>query len=159
MQTALDIDELRRFLLAAKRATYAAQGDAASVTPLLPQSKQLEYSAAPFAYRDIYFGLFRFSGQELVYEAERPLWSMTYSGGLLPEATQENAAEIYAFLRQALLALPADLPLRGPAALTDGALHYRCEITGTLAAFRGQESISKNDQRLYELNFAGGLLN
>lgn len=58
--------ELERFLFLAKSATDAAQGDAASVAPLLADSKQLEYRDGPLLYRDIYVGMVRFVGQEIV---------------------------------------------------------------------------------------------
>ena len=45
-----------QFLRSAKAATYAAQGDDASVTPVLPDSRQLEYRDGTFLYRDIYVG-------------------------------------------------------------------------------------------------------
>jgi hypothetical protein len=57
---------LLAFLLRAKRRTYALLGDAASVTPLLPGSRQLEYREDPLLYRDVYFGLRSFVGQETV---------------------------------------------------------------------------------------------
>ena len=50
------------FLLKAKKSTYAVQGDRAMVSPLLPGSKQLEFSEGNFIYRDIYFGFTRFVG-------------------------------------------------------------------------------------------------
>src|SRR2546425_1028562 len=45
------------FLVNAKRQTYAAQGDDATVTPLLPGSRQLEYREGVLLYRDINFGI------------------------------------------------------------------------------------------------------
>lgn len=42
--------EFIAFLRAAKLSTYAAQGDDATVFPLLPGSKQLEYSRDPLLY-------------------------------------------------------------------------------------------------------------
>jgi hypothetical protein len=68
----LSIPDLKRFLFAAKQATYAAQGDAASVPPALPDTRQLEYADGDFLYRDIYVGMFRFVGQEIVYLSGRP---------------------------------------------------------------------------------------
>jgi hypothetical protein len=56
------------FLVNAKRQTYAAQGDDATVTPLVPGSRQLEYQEGALLYRDIYFGGGYFVGQETVYE-------------------------------------------------------------------------------------------
>jgi hypothetical protein len=52
------IDRLVRFLLEAKRRTYAGLDDDATVsTPLLPGSKQLEHRDGEFLCRDIYFGM------------------------------------------------------------------------------------------------------
>lgn len=85
---------LVEFLRAAKAATYAAQGDDASVPPALPDSKQLEFRDGPFLYRDIYLGMFRFVGQEVVYLADRALWSMSYAGGLAPGVAQSAGRPI-----------------------------------------------------------------
>ena len=92
------------FLVEAKQQTYASQGDDASITPpQLAGSRQLEYRRGSFLYRDIYFGVSYFVGQEIVYKDNRPYWSMSYAGGVEPAIT--NALEIrpiYAFLREAL---------------------------------------------------------
>jgi hypothetical protein len=56
--------DLAAFLMEAKRRTYAGLDDDATVaTPLLAGSKQLEHRAAPYAYRDIYFGIGFFVGR------------------------------------------------------------------------------------------------
>jgi hypothetical protein len=55
---------VRGLLLEAKRTTYAGRGDEATVMPLLPGSKQLEYRDGDYLYRDIYFGMAYFVGQE-----------------------------------------------------------------------------------------------
>ena len=70
----------------AMKATYAAQENISDVAPLLPDSKQLEYRAHAYLYRDVYFGGVRFAGHEVVYLSERAIWSMSYAGGLLPNA-------------------------------------------------------------------------
>ena len=158
MSSPLSIPDLKRFLSAAKQATYAAQGDAASVPPLLPDSRQLEYSDAGFLYRDIYVGMFRFVGQEIVYFSGRPVWSMSYAGGLLPDVEPSSASRIYDFLRKALRALPPELPLRGPALFEEANLRYSCHYTGSVERFHGSEVIADADIRLYELDFAGGLV-
>jgi hypothetical protein len=70
-------DAFLHFLLAAKRSTYANQGDEATVTPLWPGSKQLEFREGDFSYRDVYIGMAYFAGQEIVMHREQPVWSMT----------------------------------------------------------------------------------
>lgn len=147
-----------QFLRSAKAATYAAQGDDASVTPVLPDSRQLEYCDGAFLYRDIYVGMFRFVGQEVVYLNDRAVWSMSYAGGLVQDVSGSAARPVYAFLRRALLAPPSEFPVRGPAELAADGLRYACNCEGSLAWFQGSERITQDGTPLYALRFAGGLL-
>src|SRR5438128_11941856 len=99
------------FLVNAKRQTYAAQGDDATVTPLLPGSRQLEYRDGPLLYRDIYFGGEYFVGQETVYHNSSALWAMVYAGGLTSVvARAADMHRIYDFLRAALRQVPTKRP-------------------------------------------------
>ncbi len=147
---------LQRFVRAAKLATYATQGDAASVPPLLPDSKQLEYRDGEFFYRDIYVGLLRFAGQEVVYVSGRATWSMSYSGGLSAGVADSDATQVYGFLRQALREVPPESPLRGPPALVGQTLRYECQASGTFEHFRGAETVTRGAHILYQLDFSGG---
>ena len=150
--------EFLGFLVSAKQATYAGQSDLASVAPVLPGSKQLEFAEGEFLYRDIYVGMFRFVGQEIVYASGQPVWSMSYSGGLLQGTPQASAKAVYSFLRAALRALPAEFPVRGPALLEAESLCYVCQHSGSIEAFQGHELISETGLPIYELHFSGGLL-
>jgi Domain of unknown function (DUF5680) len=151
--------ELIEFVSKAKLATYAALGDEASVSPLLPESKQLEYREGEFLYRDIYVGMFRFVGQEIVYQAGKVVWSMAYGGGLVPTYPKEKVPPVYEFLREALKQVPLELPLRGPQVLekTDDLL-YRCDVEGNFGAFHGVEYIREYGKPIFKLAFAGGLV-
>ena len=111
MTVALDV--LVTFLLDAKHATYASEGGDAVVAPLLPGAHQLEYRAGPFLYRDIYYGSEQFFGQETVYHADQPLWSMGYGGWML-----DNSVPLGGFLKEALRHVERDRPFRGPAGET-----------------------------------------
>jgi hypothetical protein len=93
-----DLDAFVGFLLQAKRATYAAVGDDAAVAPLVPGSKQLEYRAGDYLYRDIYLGMPFFVGQEVVAHRDRPVWSMSYAGGMRRPSPDADARAVYAFL-------------------------------------------------------------
>ncbi|MFX8235358.1 DUF5680 domain-containing protein, partial [Acinetobacter baumannii] len=74
-----------------------------------------EHRAPPYAYRDIYFGMGFFVGQETVSQDDRVIWSMSYSGGARAEiADRDGFLAIYKFLRQALLAVRVEEPFRGP---------------------------------------------
>jgi hypothetical protein len=155
-----DHQALAAFLIEAKRRTYAGLDDDATVAaPLLNGSKQLEHRAGPYAYRDIYFGMAFFVGQETVSKGERVIWSMCYSGGARPEVTgRDTLLSLYRFLRQALLAGDVGAPYRGPALFRRDEMTYRNDFDGTLACFHGVEQISRQGPVLYEVRYSGGLL-
>ncbi|UPK32876.1 DUF5680 domain-containing protein [Bradyrhizobium sp. 186] len=153
--------DLATFLVEAKRRTYAGLDDDATVAaPLLAGSKQLEHRAPPYVYRDIYFGMGFFVGQETVSRDDRVVWSMSYSGGARAEITDRDTFHaIYKFLRQALLAVRAEESYRGPRLFEQADMIYRNEFEGSLDRFHGIETISRqNGALLYELRYGGGLL-
>ena len=154
------LDDLAAFLIEAKRRTYAGLDDDATIAvSLLAGSKQLEHRAAPYAYRDIYFGMGFFVGQETVSKDDRVIWSMSYSGGARPEISDRTQLlAIYGFLRQALLRVGGDRPYRGPPIFTAGDMTYRCDVEGAIARFQGNETISQGGAIIYELCYSGGLL-
>jgi Domain of unknown function (DUF5680) len=150
---------LVNFLLRAKRHTYASQGDQATVPPLLPGSKQLEYLDGLFLYRDIYVGMAYFVGQEIVSYQNHPVWSMSYAGGVAPTVTDQAAIRaIYACLRLALRQGTVDQPYRGPAVVREGPFVYTNQSQGSMAAFWGHERITDDTQPVYELRYNGGVL-
>jgi hypothetical protein len=152
-------DEFIQFLLAAKRHTYAGQDDDSTVSPLLAGSRQLEYRAEPFFYRDIYFGLSYFVGQETVYYAERPVWSMSYAGGTAPDITSwPEVKSIYAFLRAAMKLVSAERPFRGPQLYAGDDYRYRDDSQGDIERFWGEEQIMHGSTKVYELRYMGGML-
>jgi hypothetical protein len=153
--------DLAAFLVEAKRRTYAGLDDDATVAaPLLAGSKQLEHRAPPYAYRDIYFGMGFFAGQETVSRDERVIWSMSYSGGAGAKiADRDTFLAIYKFLRQALLGVSVEQPYRGPRSFEQAGMIYRNEAVGALDCFHGVETISRYDGApLHELRYSGGLL-
>ncbi|HEU5438496.1 MAG TPA: DUF5680 domain-containing protein [Ktedonobacterales bacterium] len=148
------------FLVEAKRAAYDYQGNATmAVEPLLPGAHQFEYAAGPYLYRDIYVGMARFAGQEMIYFEDRPIWSMSYAGGVVPAlAHPDEVARVYAFLRAALCLMTPDRPFRGPALFREGELEYHDECTGELEAFHGHETIRHAGRTVYTLRYGGGAL-
>ena len=148
---------LRAFLLDAKRNTYAAQGDEATVAnSLLPGGKQLEWRSGNLLYRDIYFGMGYFTGQETVYWENLPVWAMCYSGGVIGESGQHEIQRVYSFLREALRLVPGEQPFRGPREFASGAFIYQTDVNGTIERFEGREEIFVNESLRYALIFAGG---
>lgn len=152
-------DELIHFLLHAKRQTCTGQGDEAPVAPLLPGARQQEYYEAPFLYRAISFGLASFVGQETVYFRQRPVWAMSYAGGVLPTISHpEEVRCVYAFLHQALQLVTYERPFRGPQRYHADPYRYLDSTQGDIARFRGEEIIVRASERIYDARYAGGLL-
>lgn len=159
MNQPISQDALIDFLLQAKRRTYAAQGDQASVTPLLRGARQLEFQAGQWLYRDIYFGFAYFVGQETVYYTETPHWAMGYAGGMLDANTSpEEIGQVYGFLQAALRQVEPVRPCRGPMSFSDGVLTYVDETHGDVTAFWGIETIKKANAAIYQLRYHGGYI-
>jgi hypothetical protein len=158
MQTSLP--RLSEFLVEAKRKTYAGLDDDATIAaPLLPGSKQLQHRDGDLSYRDIYFGMRFFVGQETVQAGTGAIWSMSYSGGVVPAVIDRSEfLAIYAFLRQALLAIRDDRPFRGPPQFEDDSFRYVNVSSGDVAEFHGEEQILRGGLKVYGLRYGGGLL-
>jgi hypothetical protein len=144
---------LAAFLVEAQRRTYAGLDDDATVsTPIIQGSKQLEYSDNALSYRDIYFGMACFAGQEVVTDKQRAIWSMSYAGGVSPDiADRDMLLGVYAFLRKALLCIGEDLPFRGPSHFEQGNYRYANTSEGELSEFHGAERIYLDGMPVYGL--------
>lgn len=151
--------ELAKFLVRAKRSTYASQGDEASVPAALPGSKQLEFSEGDWQYRDVYFGNQAFAGIEVVSLDQHPVWSMSYAGGVVLHGSDRSRTRpVYAFLRQCLRHVGEDRPFRGPRHVQAGDFEYRDRSYGSVETFSGVEAISEKGVTVYRLRYAGRLI-
>jgi hypothetical protein len=151
--TSFDTATLVTFLLDAKRATYASASSDAVVSAVLPGAHQLEYRAGPFLYRDIYYGGEQFIGQETVYHADQPVWSMCYAGWSI-----DTAVPVGDFLKEALRHVAAAAPYRGPEQYHSGGYRYTNEVYGVVGRFWGREEIAYQGRPIYELRYQGGFV-
>ena len=151
-------DGFLSFLIKAKLNAYAAQGDDASVPPVLNGSKQLEFEEGPFTYRDIYFGMCYFIGQETAYHNDVPVWSMCYGGGVPQSYSEEEARNIYRILQQSLRLVSHEYPYRGPKEFIIDSYVYTDNHAGSLESFQGIERITKNSIEVYRLDYFGGFI-
>lgn len=138
------------FLLRAKKSSYAGHG--AESEPCRPGSHDLQYAEAPFLYIDTYLGGEKFSGQEAIWQDDKPLWTMNYIGRILAEGFDGE------FLKEVLSLVPKEYPYRGPFVHRNGDFSYHCIVEGEFAWFRGYEEIYLGDTRVYECRFHGGLV-
>ena len=138
------------FLIKAKRATYAGKG--AETAPSRPASHDLVYREGDLMYLDTYLGGEKFAGEEALWIAGVPVWSMNYVG----RVTGENFSGD--FLKEALLHVPEDKPYRGPRNYTNGDYAYFCDTEGDFDWFQGRETIDYRGKQVYECFFHGGII-
>lgn len=153
------IDDLYNFLIEAKKQTYANK----KVKKILSTrigSYDYEYSSKNMVYHDTYFGGTNFMGEEVVYISSNntPIWGMNYYGVTLDKTLSEEAVD--KALRPALMKVGEDdiIPVRGPKEFINDEYKYTFEVTGDLDYFEGEETISKNNEKVYALKCHGGLI-
>lgn len=143
-------EKITDFLIRAKRATYAGKG--AETAPSRPSSHDLIYREGDLMYYDTYLGGERFAGEEALWIAGEPYWSMNYCGRVTGSPFSGD------FLKEALLRVPHDAPYRGPARYERGDWTYLCETEGGFDWFRGTEEILYRGASVYTCRFHGGLI-
>lgn len=152
-----DLQQLAKFLVEAKKQTYAS-GDEAKVASSREGSNDYEYTDGSLTYHDTYFGGVKFIGEEVVYNSDKQAcWGMNYRGETLRLDMSEAAMD--AVLRPALSMVGEDadvIPVRGPRRFERYGYVYEFEIEGTLESFNGHETISKDGEIIYRLSCNGG---
>ncbi len=149
----MDQTALRRFLMDASRRGYAA-GQSAVKTREADHSTTIVIEQGDWRFHDNYFGGEPYGGREVVFFRGQPVWMAVYYG-------QVDGARVdpaYAFLQRALREAPADFPVRGPETFTEGGLSYRNGYEGSVASFRGHETIHEDGRLVYTAHYAGGLV-
>lgn len=151
------LENLRNFLVAAKKQTYANK-NVKKVLSTRVGSHDYEYSSKDMVYHDTYFGGTNFMGEEVVYLSSNntPIWGMNYYGITLDKSLSEEAID--KALRPALMKVGEEdiLPVRGPKEFINEEFKYTFEVTGDLDYFEGEETISKNNEKVYVLKCHGG---
>lgn len=142
------MDTIKQFLVNAKQNTYAnnmGQADSSR-----PNSYDLKYCDGDFIYVDSYLGTHSFSGQEIIWSKNEPVWSMNYYGDVLN--TDFNSS----FLKAALMFPSLELPYRGKSFYRQDDYTYIMEVIGAFNKFSGSEKIFFKDLLTYELFSHGG---
>jgi hypothetical protein len=142
------MEEIKQFLVKAKQNTYA--NSTGQTVSSRPHSYDLEYSEEEFTYLDSYVGTHSFSGQEIIWKNQEPIWSMNYYGNVLHSSFKSS------FLKAALMHPTTALPYRGKEFYREEEYTYLMEVTGNFDKFSGSEKIFFNDVLTYELFFHGG---
>lgn len=145
--------ELAQFLVKAKLAGYASQGEA-NERKLDDGGNELTVEGGEFYYRDRYYGFNPFVGEEVVFRGGKVVWAMNYYGEVLND--NAPAKQVYGFLQQAMRRVGKDRPFRGPNCFQQGDFEYRDESQGNIDQFTGVEVIMYRGQEVYRLAYHGG---
>jgi len=151
----MDIKQLSKFLVKAKINTYTSSGEGGEKV-ILDKSKEFEFIEGVFKYRDRYFGLNPFVGEEIVWQGEKVVWSMNYYGEIVSEII--SAKNVYQFLQKALKKITENKPFRGPDNFKMDGFKYVNEIKGTVKKFGGEEKIFYKKRLIYKLIYHGGIV-
>lgn len=153
MDEAISTPELRKFLVKAKKATYASGTDAEE---LGESSKKFVFQEGDFRYQDIYFGSDSFIGEEIVWKDETPVWGMNYFGRTVSDKVSSD--EVYRFLRKAMRKVSEEQPFRGPKEFEQGDFRYTTTVEGEVNSFHGVEEIFYKYNKVYVLRYHGGMI-
>lgn len=147
--------ELRKFLVEAKKNTYASGGERKELV-LNDGSKEFIYRSDSFEYRDRYLGFNPFIGEEIVHVDGKAVWGMNYYGTITSKDV--DASLLYQFLKRAMSLLELERPFRGPNIFSEKDWRYEDESKGDIDNFSGKEVIYFNNEKVYELKYHGGFI-
>lgn len=154
-----DLAQLTEFLAAANRAGYAS-GPNQSWQKQPDGSTTIVFEKGPWLFQDNYFGGEPFGGREVIFRNQQPVFLMVYYGCL--SQADLPAETVYAFLRRALQAFPADHPFRGPSfwleAVDGEEFRYENRWQGEIDDFFGEERILLGGREVYAARYGGGLI-
>ena len=143
---------LAQFLVKAKKKTYASEGEGGEKIKE-DGCKELMFEKDNFKYRDRYYGVNPFIGEEVVFRNDKAVWVMNYCGAVI--SSDVNVKNIYTFLKKAMSQIKESRPFRGPAEYIDGDYKYIDSSDGDINNFTGTEEISYQGEKVYKLSYHG----
>ncbi len=147
---AMKQDELIQFICEAKQHTYAAGEN--KVVSSRPEAHDFRYEKGELKYIDTCLGQEQIVGEEAIWQKDKPIWGMNYTGRVVGEGYDVS------FLLEALRRVKEDLPYRGPRFLELGEYTYKCRVEGEFDWFVGCEKILYRGVKVYEAMFQGGII-
>ncbi len=145
--------KLSQFLVKAKVATYASQGEV-NEKVLDDGAKELTFESSDLFYRDRYYGSGPFMGEEIVWQGDKRVWGMNYFGRIHSDNVPKE--EIYNFLKSAMRLVEESRPFRGPVNFKEEKFEYVDRSDGDIRSFVGVERIFYDGEEVYRLDYHGG---
>jgi hypothetical protein len=142
------------FLITAKKNTYASSKMSDRLNK--DGSKEFVFEKEDLKYVDRFLGYNPFSGSEIVFKNNKPIWTLNYYG--LVDTILISEKEVYSFLKKALQKVEERFPLRGPNYYKEEDLEYFSNFSGNLENFIGSERIELKGETIYTCQFHGGII-
>lgn len=145
-------EKIKQFIISARQNTYASGMKA----KIINSGKTYIIKQENLEYHDTYFDQHQyFQGQEVIFENNQPVWSMSYRGAATKEG---NPAEIFKIL-QKFIKKYADIVRFGNEFETDeGEFKYICLAKGDFSEFGGEEKIYQKDKLVHWMKYLGGII-
>ncbi len=144
--------ELEKFLVDAKKNTYASQSENNEVVKD-DGSRTLIFERKNIVYKDTYYGVNPFIGEEIVLKDHNVIWVMNYYGQVV--SPDVNIKEIYGFLKSAMRKVTEESPFRGQNEYIENDYKYTNCYNGTIDRFSGEEKIFYKNKKVYTLIYHG----
>jgi hypothetical protein len=149
------LQDLQAFIVRAKASSYVGGG--VNCPACRPMSHDLQFVEGDWFYLDSYFGGANFIGEEAVWYKGHPLWAENYYGCILkPELI--TPAQAGQMIKAGLSRMYRENRFLGGFEHTEGGFTYIDTSQGDVSRFTGREWIQRDDIKVYELVYHGGLI-
>ncbi|TPG60777.1 DUF5680 domain-containing protein [Ewingella americana] len=117
----------------------------------------IEYCRGEYIYRNYYIGYRKVNGIILVLKNKKPIWIMTYEGGVSNIDTSDgHVNSINKFVRQNLARSTIIQAIRGPSEFHTDKMSYRNRFFGSINKFNGIETVTGEGKVIiYTLMYSG----
>ncbi len=146
----IDKNKLCRFLVEAKKWTYASL-DSATKIQEKDKSTTLIFENWDWKYHDNYFGGEPYGWREVVFFKNKPIYIMTYYWRI--NKWVPNIWEVYKTLQDALFLITKENPYRGPTKYIKWDYIYKNEFVWEVDGFSGEEIIIHNEKEVYKAKY------
>jgi len=141
---------IKEFLSKCRTETYAAGVDGEKIDG----GKKYSIKKENLEYRDTYYDQkWVFEGQEIIFENDLPIWSISYRGAAIEGV---DTKEVFGYLQKILREHSDEVRLPGNKEYTDGEWCYEDKCSGEFDEFEGSEKIYKNNKLVHWMKYFGG---
>lgn len=149
----VNIEDLKEFL---QKANMPHAKGTADMRKQKNGSRTIYFSDGDWSMEDNFFGGEPYGGEQVIFYKGEPAWMCVYYGRVVTD--DDNADEVYNFLREALQHPSEDMPVRGPESYKKESLEYKHKLRGELDNFSSEEVILNNGKQIYWAKFIGGFV-